>query len=690
MLGGILVMGGLGVFVGVGLALASKIFYVYMDPKIEAVDEALPGANCGGCGYPGCGANAVAIVEGKAAPSSCVAAGPEIAEEIAEIAGVKLEAKEPEIAKPACTYGFQDADVKYIYNGINDCRAAALLSGGTKVCPIGCLGLGTCVRECPFGALSMGPDNLPVVDLELCTGCGMCERVCPKHIITLTSYTRRIQHEHTTDECTAPCQRSCPAGIDIPAYIHEIAEGNYLGAIRVSKETNPFSAVCGRICVRPCEYECRRNLVDEPVAINNLKRFASDYERNSGQYVQIPRAPETGNRIAVVGGGVEGLTAAYFLNRLGHDPTVYEATSRLGGILNTGLPENRLPRDVLDWEINGILDAGVQVIANEKLGGDITIESLLREGFSSVFVATGGWDTQLCERRRGKSSQPLPGVQLLIDFMLKQKTGDKVSTGRRVMILGGGMAAFEAARSCLKEGARAVHVVSRTSQDQAPFSENDLTRREKEWIQFHFQSALTRMIGDGDQLTHVEIAHNLGEGEEKEDREVLSVNTLLIGAGRFPELIYVPYKENGDNEAREQQEADTTETSQWETLVLSPSPFAEQDTGIFRPGEVTGDYKAVVEAIGSGRRAANSAHHFLMDEPMGPPVNMIRKQTKILSLDELEPISAISRQKMPERPLEDRTTDPSAEIALGYSEEQAIQEAERCLQCGLICYRRVK
>ncbi|NQT56914.1 MAG: RnfABCDGE type electron transport complex subunit B, partial [Desulfobacteraceae bacterium] len=353
MLGGILVMGGLGVFVGVGLALASKIFYVYVDPKIEAVDEALPGANCGGCGYPGCGANAVAIVEGKSSPSSCVAAGPEIAEEIAEIMGVKVEAKEPDIARPVCTYGFQDADVKYIYNGINDCRAAAMLNGGTKVCPIGCLGLGTCVRECPFGALSMGPDNIPVVDPDLCTGCGTCERVCPKHIITLTSYTRRIQHEYTTDECTAPCQRTCPAGIDIPAYIHEIAEGNYLEAVRVIKETNPFPAVCGRICVQPCEYECRRNLVDEPVAINNLKRFASDCERNSGQYVQIPRAPETGNRVAVVGGGVEGMTAAYFLNRLGHDPTVYEATYRLGGILHAGIPENRLPRDVLDWDING-------------------------------------------------------------------------------------------------------------------------------------------------------------------------------------------------------------------------------------------------------------------------------------------------------------------------------------------------
>ncbi|MCG2774166.1 MAG: FAD-dependent oxidoreductase, partial [Desulfobacterales bacterium] len=561
MLGGILVMGGLGVFIGVGLALASKIFYVYVDPKIEAVDEALPGANCGGCGYPGCTANAVAIVEGKSAPSSCVAAPPEIAEEIAAIMGVKLEAREPDIAKPGCTYGVQHADVKYIYNGIYDCRAAVLLNGGTKVCPIGCLGLGTCVRACLFGALSMGPDNLPVVDPNLCTGCGACERVCPKHIITLSSYTRRIQAEHTTDECTAPCQRACPAGIDIPGYIYEIAEGNYVEAVRIIKETNPFPAVCGRICVHPCEYECRRNLADEPVAINHLKRFASDYERASGQRVQIPRAPETGKRVGVVGGGAEGLTAAYLLNRLGHDIIAYEGSSQLGGILRIGLPENRLPRDVLDWEIDGILNAGIEAVTNHKLGQDFTIESLLKENFSAVFVATGGWDTRLSERERTNSSQPLPGVQLLIDFMLNQKAGGKVSIGRHVMIFGGGMAAFESARSCFKEGARSIHVVFRTSQEQAPFSEDDLTKAEKEWIQFHFQSALTRMIGDGGQLTHVEIAHNLGEGEEKEDREVLSVDTLLIGAGRFPELIYVPHKENGDKEEPEQQEADIIETS---------------------------------------------------------------------------------------------------------------------------------
>lgn len=676
-------MGTVGMLVGIGLALASKIFYVYVDPQIEAVDEALPGANCGGCGYPGCSANAVAIVEGKASPSSCVAGGPEIAAEIAEIMGIKLEVREPDIAIPGCSYGVQDADIKYIYDGINDCRAAVMFNGGSKVCAIGCIGLGTCVKACPFGALSMGKDNLPIVNSDLCTGCGTCERVCPKHIITLTSYSRRIQHEHTTDECTAPCQRACPAGINIPAYIHQIAEGNYLEAVRIIKEVNPFPAVCGRICVHPCEYECRRNLVDEPVAINHLKRFASDCERTSGERTHNPRAPETDKRVAVVGGGAEGLTAAYLLNRLGHDSTVYEATSELGGVLRIGLPENRLPRDVLDWEINGILDAGVKAVTEKKLGEDFTIESLLKEGFSAVLIATGGWDTQLSEGGDGKFSQPLPGVQLLIDFMLNQRADKAPVTGNNVIILGGGKTALEAAHITLEGGAKTVYIVLRTAPERAPFSEDDLKTAEQKGIKICFQSAVTKMIGEGTRLTHVEITHisELNEAGAGDKKELILVDTLLAGTGRFPELVYLTRIEEGKEE-------EIHDTVPWETLYPYPSPSAQEDIGIFRPGEVISDYKAVVEAIGSGRRAVSSMQQFFSGEPVGAPAGMIRKHTRVLSLDHLDPVKKAPRLKMPERTLEKQINNPSAEIALGYSEEQAVTEAKRCLQCGLICYFR--
>ena len=668
MVGGLVVMGLLGAVVGVCLALASKIFYVYVDPRIEAVEEALPGANCGGCGLPGCSANAEAIVKGINPPSSCVAGGPEVAEEIARVMGMEVAAREPDVALPGCRYGLMDADVKYIYDGVQDCRAAMLLDGGAKVCYAGCLGLGTCVEACPFGALSMGEDGLPVVDEQRCTGCGTCERVCPKHIITLSSNTRKIMREYTTDDCTTPCQRACPAGIDICGYIREISEGRYLEAVRVIKQRNPFPSVCGRICVHPCEEACRRSLVDAPVAINDLKRFVTDYERSGGRHVQVDRAPEHGRRVAVIGGGAEGMTAAYFLNRLGYGVTVYEASDRLGGLLRTGLPQNRLPAEVIDWDLEGIIDAGVEVKTSQLPGRDYTIGGLLSEGCDAVFVATGGWDMRMSFRTAG----PVPGVDLLVDYVLEARQGKALATGRNVLILGGGHTALEAAGACVAAGSESVCVVFRGSRQEV--SDEAVAAAEAAGVRVLFDRAVVRMTGSGAELSHVDIAGPDGRVER------LAIDRVLAGAGRFPELIYVAVPEDGEEETGHG----------WQTVIPYAGLYARQDAGLFRDGEATSDYRAVIEAIGSGRRAAASVHRYLSGEPVEAPANMIRSFTPVLSLDSLEPVPEIPREKMPELSPEEQILHPSKEIALGFSKEQADRESRRCLQCGIICYRRPK
>jgi len=675
-----LAIGGLGLLAGVGLAVASKIFYVYVDPQIIEVEEALPGANCGGCGLPGCTAAAQAIVVGQLAPNSCVGGGVEVHQKVAEILGVKVELKEPEIAQIGCRYSVEKADIKYVYDGVTDCRAAMLLAGGSKQCPIGCIGLGSCVKACPFGALSMGNDGLPVVHEDVCTGCGTCVRTCPKGIIALTSVTNRILGEYTTDECTAPCQRTCPAGINIPEQIQQTALGNYLEAVRVIKERNPLPLVCGRICPHPCEFECRRNLTDEPVAINYLKRFVADYERESGHRLQLFKAPETGRRLAIVGGGAEGLTAACFLARLGHSPTIFEAMPKLGGLLRTVISEARLPKDVLDWDIEGILELGVEVQTEKALGKDFTLASLLKEGYEAVVLATGGWDATLLRGPEPDLEQAAPGLYLLLPVSLAWAQGIDVPVGRRVVIVGGGQMALDAARRCRQAGAEQVTIVYSRSKGELGLSDSDLTKIGHEGTEVYFDATLSQFKGVDDSLTQLVFSHLVSSTAARRRFAELAIpaDTVITASGRLPEMIFVKVP------ALEGEETPLL----WQTISPYQPPSTVRPEGVFASSDPISDYRAVVEAIGAGRRAAASTHMFITGKEVAPPLHMITSQTVVLDVGQVQELLPVgARQKMPKRPPEEHF-DPSLEIERGLTEEMAKQEALRCLNCGLICYTR--
>jgi len=671
----VFIMGGIGLVVGVGLAVASKVFYVYVDPKIVAVDEALPGANCGGCGYPGCSANAEAIVAGKASPNSCVAAGSDVAEIIAAIIGASIEAREPDIARPGCTYGVEEAETKFIYDGIHDCRAATLLSGGMKVCTIGCIGLGSCVKACQFSALSMGENGLPVVNEDRCTGCGACERACPKHIITLSSITRRIIKEYTTDDCTTPCQRTCPAGIDICEYIRQIHIGDYHRAIQVIKERMPFPTVIGRICPRPCEFDCRRGFADEPVAINFLKRFVADYEKEQGDRVQPYKAPDTGRRVAVIGGGVEGLSAAFFTARLGHSPTVFEASDKLGGLLRKAIATERLPRDILDWDIEGVLQMGVDVKTGTALGKDVTVGSLLAEGYEAVFLAAGGWDSRLARGVTAAGEQPVPGTYLLVDLVNSAGASgaDSIDCRGNVLVAGGGNLAVKAVEICRQQGAENITLLFREAESDSPLEATDIEKLRQDGVNVIFERSIFGLSGQKDRLTHVETV-----ALDSREKETLAIDRLLLASGRLPELVFTKTQ---DDESQPEE----GQPLSWQTIEPYKKPAYSMEIGLLAEGDELSDYSAAVRAIGGGRRSAASIHQALYGIDLDLAQNVLTPDKYIQNVDHVENVAHTPRQIMPLC-----TESECKELELGFTEEMARTEAARCLQCGLICYQHKK
>ncbi len=684
MIPALLFMLGIGALCGIVLSLSSKVFYVYEDPRIAQVEDNLAAANCGGCGYAGCSSAAEAVVNGLAPPSVCVISGKEGVEAVAKIMGVDAGSAESPLSYSMCEGGFR-ADDKYHYMGISSCKAMSLIFGGKRVCGVGCIGLGDCVRACQFDALKLGPNGYPVVDDDKCVGCGACEQACPKDIIKVNTLSEQLMKFNQMDDALAPCSQTCPAEINIPRYINQIRQGKYKEAVQTIRMRNPLPLSCGRVCPHPCEDMCRRGLEDEAVSINQLKRFASDFEMNSGSRIPIKCAPDTGKKVAVIGGGPAGLSCAFFLRRIGHQVDIFEAMPKLGGIIRYGIPEYRLPKKVLEWEIQGILDLGIKAFCHVRFGVDFGLGSLMASGYNAVFLGVGAWE----DYSLGIDGEDLDGCFKGIDFLQRISSGEKVKLGKTAAVVGGGNSAIDCVRTLLRLGLEKVYIVYRRTRKEMPANEVEIVASEEEGIEFVFLAAPTKVVADDNgKVTQLEyLKMELGEPDASGRRRpvpiegsetLLDVEMVISAIGQSPDA---SFKEQDPHKRMRQ-----LELTRWNTIDNDPELLQASIPYIFTGGDSATGPALVVDAIGGGRRAARSIDLFLKGEPVEPVKDsLLKKHIPESVFTKVPGIKKSARAKMPEIPVNQRL-DSMIEVDLVLPEDTALTEAERCLNCCRICY----
>ncbi len=542
----------------------------------------------------------------------------------------------------------------------------------------------------PVGRLRARLTRSPrYISLNKCTGCGECVKNCPievvdEHNLGLSvrramykRYPQAIPGAFAIDKAgRAPCKDACPAHISVQGYVALIAEGRFAEALALIRRDNPFPSVCGRVCPAPCEANCSRGKADEAIAVRQLKRFAADYEMKGGPPVLPEPEPERPEKIAVVGGGPSGLTAANHLRLKGFGVTVFEALPKLGGMLRYGIPAYRLPGDVLDREIKGILDLGVEVRTGKRFMKDFSVESLKEQGFKAIYLATGAWIAGTL-RIEGED---LSGVEQGIDFLSRFEKNEPVSVGKKVVVIGGGNTAIDAARTALRLGAEKVTILYRRSRDEMPAEKHEIADAEAEGVEMHLLAAPKRCLGEDGKLEKLEyLKMELGEPDESGRRRpipiqgsetIMEVDTLLAAIGQWAELDWLPEDERRSHPA--------STARGW--LVADPVTFETAIPGVFAGGDLATGAATAIEAIAAGKEAAISIERFLTGQdiregrPHEPPVAEI----------EIKNVQRAARQRpgMLEAQARAKSFD---EVEQGLTEEQAKAEAKRCLACGICC-----
>jgi len=512
---------------------------------------------------------------------------------------------------------------------------------------------------------------------DWCKGCRICVEICPGKVLQIdeSAFLRGFHPVVVVhpEDCyvigegrTAPCRLACPARLDVQGYVTLIADGRFQEALELIRERIPFPAVCGRVCHRPCEPECNRSELDEPLAIAALKRFVSDYEGEIEPPTPAERTRD--EKVAIIGAGPAGLTAACDLVQLGYGVTVFEALPVAGGMLAVGIPAYRLPRDVLQAEIEYIEKSGVEIRTNTPIGEDLTLDDLCLE-YDAVFISVGAHKNKKLTVPGEDLEGVLSGVSLLRDLNLSKG----VKLGGNVAVIGGGNVAVDAARSALRLGAEKASILYRRSRAEMPANEWEIEDAEEEGVEIHYLAAPTGILGRNGEVVGLEcIRTELGEPDESGRRRpipvegsefIVETDVVVSAIGQAPDLSFLQ---------------NSGLVTRWGTISADADTLATSEAGVFAGGDAVSGPATAIEAIAAGKKAALSIHRYLRGEPL----EREEEAAKIARIEDINTrvLWQEKRQGMPKLSVGGRVRN-FEEVELGFTEEAAVQEASRCLEC---------
>jgi heterodisulfide reductase subunit A-like polyferredoxin len=525
------------------------------------------------------------------------------------------------------------------------------------------------------------------IDESRCTACGDCVEVCPVVLpseydqglvtrrATFKKYAQAIPGAFAIQKADkAPCRLACPAGLNVQGYVQMVKAGKYKEALEIIMEDLPLPGVLGRICPHGCEDACRRCQVDDPVAIRDLKRLAAD--EFDPRDIAVECAPRRDEKAAIIGSGPAGLSAAYHLARKGIQSVIYEALPEPGGMLRVGIPEHRLPRDVLDREIEVIKNLGVEIKTNSPLGPELTVDDLFDKGYKAVYLAIGA-HTGI---ELGVPGEKARGVRQGVDFLRELNLTGKVKMGKKVAVVGGGNVAIDVARSAVRMGAEDVTLIYRRTRAEMPAWEEEIRAMEQEGVHITYLSAPQEILTrDGSVVGMRCIRMELGEPDSSGRRRPvpipgseyeIEIDQVIPAIGQRPDLSALEHLTGLD-------------LTRWGTVDVNATTYATGREGVFAGGDIqTGPWVAI-GAVAAGREAAESIERYLDGRDMAEgrePVDQDNPRYRPIPPD----ILPKSRAKMPELPLEKRKGNFD-EVEQGYDEKAGREEADRCLNCGYCC-----